>query len=100
MFLQEAEAKADARQKKLDNRAAAAENAAQAAADAANAIVKSPSGFSTDSYELFVGQEKGNEDNYKEHSEGLDSVSEHRTRAPLTANKIRKVSTVSFVNVS
>jgi voltage-gated sodium channel type II alpha len=69
-------------------------------------IIKSPSDFSCHSYELFVGQEKGNEDNNKEkmsiRSEGLDSVSEiTRTTAPtaLASAKARKVSTVSmFLN--
>jgi hypothetical protein len=65
---------------------------------------KSPSDFSCHSYELFVGQEKGNDDNNKEkmsiRSEGLESVSEiTRTAAPTTAMhpaKVRKVSTVSM----
>jgi hypothetical protein len=66
-------------------------------------IAKSPSDFSCHSYELFVGQEKGNDDNNKEkmsiRSEGLESVSEiTRTTAPtaLASAKARKVSTVSM----
>lgn len=71
-------------------------------------MAKSPSDFSCHSYELFVGQEKGNDDNNKEkmsiRSEGLESVSEMtRPRAPsaiasgTTASKVRKVSAVSIV---
>lgn len=66
-------------------------------------IAKSPSDFSCHSYELFVGQEKGNDDNNKEkmsiRSEGLESVSEiTRTTAPtaIASAKVRKVSTVSM----
>ncbi|XP_065166084.1 sodium channel protein para isoform X6 [Atheta coriaria] len=62
-------------------------------------IVKSPSEFSCHSYELFVGQEKGHDDNNKEkmsiRSEGLDSVSEQR-RVPTNSNNTRKVSTTSL----
>lgn len=68
--------------------------------DAGPDIVKSPSDFSCHSYELFVGQEKGHDDNNKEkmsiRSEGLDSVSEQR-RVPTNPNKIRKVSAVSVL---
>jgi voltage-gated sodium channel type II alpha len=65
-------------------------------------IAKSPSDFSCHSYELFVGQEKGNDDNNKEkmsiRSEGLESVSEIRTAptALASAKQARKVSTVSM----
>lgn len=63
-------------------------------------IVKSPSDFSCHSYELFVGQEKGHDDNNKEkmsiRSEGLDSVSEQR-RVLTNPTKIRKVSAVSVL---
>lgn len=67
-------------------------------------MAKSPSDFSCHSYELFVGQEKGNDDNNKEkmsiRSEGLESVSEmQRPTAPSAgtmASKVRKVSTVSM----
>lgn len=67
-------------------------------------MAKSPSDFSCHSYELFVGQEKGNDDNNKEkmsiRSEGLESVSEMQkpTNSVPTAGtmaKVRKVSTVS-----
>lgn len=71
------------------------------AAAEAEHIAKSPSDFSCHSYELFVGQEKGNEDNNKEkmsiRSDGMESVSEIRTTAPTgLAAKVRKVSTVSM----
>lgn len=69
---------------------------------------KSPSDFSCHSYELFVGQEKGNDDNNKEkmsiRSEGLESVSEMTKPAPTaiasgtTIAKVRKVSAVSIMN--
>lgn len=102
--MQEAEEAAAARQAKIEAHAA---NAAAAAAAAAEPppehIAKSPSDFSCHSYELFVGQEKGNDDNNKEkmsiRSEGLESVSEiTRTTAPtaLASAKARKVSTVSM----
>lgn len=102
--MQEAEELAAARQAKIEAHAA---NAAAAAAAAAEPppehIAKSPSDFSCHSYELFVGQEKGNDDNNKEkmsiRSEGLESVSEiTRTTAPtaLASAKARKVSTVSM----
>lgn len=97
---------AAAKQAKIEAHAAHAAAVAQAAADAANPpeMAKSPSDFSCHSYELFVGQEKGNDDNNKEkmsiRSEGLESVSEmHRPTAPSAgtmASKVRKVSTVSM----
>lgn len=74
-------------------------------------MAKSPSDFSCHSYELFVGQEKGNDDNNKEkmsiRSEGLESVSEMQRPTAPTANiasgtnaaaKVRKVSAVSIWN--
>ncbi|XP_059479446.1 sodium channel protein para isoform X5 [Neocloeon triangulifer] len=89
--MREAEEAAMAKQKKIDDAAAAA--AAAAAAVANEGVVKSPSDFSCHSYELFVGQEKGNDDNNKEKmsikSEGGDSISEHHSRAN---GKVRKVS--------
>lgn len=79
------------------------EAAAAAAGPIEQHLTKSPSDFSCHSYELFVGQEKGNDDNNKEkmsiRSEGLESVSEiTRTTAPtaLASAKARKVSTVSM----
>ncbi len=71
-------------------------------------MAKSPSDISCLSYELFVGQEKGNDDNNKEkmsiRSEGLESVSEMQRPAPYAiasgtnAAKVRKVSAVSMLN--
>ncbi|XP_063225568.1 sodium channel protein para isoform X2 [Bacillus rossius redtenbacheri] len=106
--LREAEEAAQARENKL---AAREERAAAAAAAAARGedrddpgggggggggVAQSPSDFSCHSYELFVGQEKGNDDNNKEkmsiRSEGGDSVSEHRSR--MGNGKVRKVSAV------
>ncbi|XP_052563406.1 sodium channel protein para isoform X48 [Culex pipiens pallens] len=97
--LREAEEAAAAKQAKLEAHAAAA------AAAANPEIAKSPSDFSCHSYELFVGQEKGNDDNNKEkmsiRSEGLESVSEiTRTTAPTATAagtaKARKVSAASL----
>lgn len=97
--MQEAEEAAAAKAAKLEAHAAAA------AAAANPEIAKSPSDFSCHSYELFVGQEKGNDDNNKEkmsiRSEGLESVSEiTRTTAPTATAagtaKARKVSAVSM----
>ncbi|XP_028134019.1 sodium channel protein para [Diabrotica virgifera virgifera] len=102
--IREAEKAAQAKQDRADARAAAAEEAREAAAAALAAencpdIVKSPSDFSCHSYELFVGQAKGHDDNNKEkmsiRSEGLDSVSEQR-RIPTNPTKMRKVSAASL----
>ncbi|XP_055382360.1 sodium channel protein para isoform X10 [Condylostylus longicornis] len=100
--IREAEEAAAAKAAKLEDRAAAAAAAAEASQHAE--MVKSPSDFSCHSYELFVGQEKGNDDNNKEkmsiRSEGLESVSEmQRPTAPTaypSATKVRKVSTASL----
>ncbi|GJQ68184.1 para [Trypoxylus dichotomus] len=84
-----AEEAAFAKQSKLDAQAQAKQQASQ------QAMMKSPSNFSCQSYESFVGQEKGHDDNNKENrsikSEGIESVSEQR-RLPNPTN-IRKVST-------
>ena len=94
----------------MEERANAAAAAAQAAADAAEAalhpeLAKSPT-YSCISYELFVGGEKGNDDNNKEkmsirsvevESESVSVI--QRPPAPTTAptaTKVRKVSTVSM----
>ncbi|XP_058457330.1 sodium channel protein para isoform X45 [Malaya genurostris] len=99
--LREAEEAAAAKQAKLEAHAAAA------AAAANPEIAKSPSDFSCHSYELFVGQEKSNDDNNKEkmsiRSEGLESVSEiTRTTAPTATAagtaKARKVSAFTIRN--
>ncbi|XP_065082819.1 sodium channel protein para isoform X30 [Ochlerotatus camptorhynchus] len=99
--LREAEEAAAAKAAKLEAHAAAA------AAAANPEIAKSPSDFSCHSYELFVGQEKGNDDNNKEkmsiRSEGLESVSEiTRTTAPTATAagtaKARKVSAFTIRN--
>ncbi|CAG9855273.1 unnamed protein product [Phyllotreta striolata] len=102
--IREAEKAAQAKQDRADARAAAAEEAREAREAALVAencpdIVKSPSDFSCHSYELFVGQAKGHDDNNKEkmsiRSEGLDSVSEQR-RIPSNPTKMRKVSAASL----
>ncbi|XP_024936090.1 sodium channel protein para isoform X10 [Cephus cinctus] len=96
--IREAEEAALAKENKLAAQAAAREAAATAAAT--EQIVKSPSDFSCQSYELFVGQEKGNDDNNKERMSirSIQSVSEHRVKpannnhGSATTNKVRKVS--------
>nr|AAP20106.1 voltage-sensitive sodium channel alpha-subunit [Pediculus humanus] len=97
--MREAEAAAEAKENRAAARAAAAAGRAEAAAAADRGeFVKSPSNSSWQSYELFVGQEKGNDDNNKERisiqSEGGDSISEQRSR--LNATKFRKVSATSL----
>ncbi|KAL0119390.1 hypothetical protein PUN28_007715 [Cardiocondyla obscurior] len=101
--IREAEEAALAKENKLAAReaaAAAAAAAAVAAAEAADQIVKSPSDFSCHSYELFVGQEKGNDDNNKEKMSirSIESVGEQRHIKQINnhsaANKVRKVSAV------
>ncbi|XP_031365065.1 sodium channel protein para isoform X19 [Apis dorsata] len=98
--IREAEEAALAKETKLAAQAAAREAAAHAAVTAADQIVKSPSDFSCHSYELFVGQEKGNDDNNKERMSirSIESVSEHRVKQinnHTTTTKVRKVSAVS-----
>ncbi|PNF33256.1 hypothetical protein B7P43_G10619, partial [Cryptotermes secundus] len=93
--LREAEAAAIAKEAK---RAKQADKLAQAAQQSSE-VVKSPSGCSCLSYELFVGQPKGNDDNKRENmsirSEGGDSISEHRGRiAGANGSMVRKVSAV------
>ena len=87
-----------------ESRQEAAREAAAAAAAAAEHIVKSPSDFSCHSYELFVGGEKGNDDNNKERMSirSVESISEHRVKissnnhnVTSTTTKVRKVSAVS-----
>ncbi|KMQ96399.1 sodium channel protein para [Lasius niger] len=104
--IREAEEAALAKENKLAAHAAAREaaaNAAVAAAVAAEQIVKSPSDFSCHSYELFVGQEKGNDDNNKEKMSirSIESVNDQRHIKQINnnhsaANKVRKVSAASL----
>ncbi|XP_032452139.1 voltage-gated sodium channel alpha subunit isoform X9 [Nasonia vitripennis] len=104
--IREAEEAALAKENKLAARAEAeAEAREAAAAAAAGEIVKSPSDFSCHSYELFVNQEKGNDDNNKERMSirSVESISEHRVRissnnhnVTSTTTKVRKVSTASL----
>ncbi|KAK9308008.1 hypothetical protein QLX08_001900 [Tetragonisca angustula] len=99
--IREAEEAALAKENKLAAQAAAREAAAAAAVAAADQIVKSPSDFSCHSYELFVGQEKGNDDNNKERMSirSIESVSEHRVKQinnHTTTTKPRKVSAASL----
>ncbi|XP_076238670.1 sodium voltage-gated channel paralytic isoform X7 [Calliopsis andreniformis] len=98
-FIREAAVAAQAKENRQSK--AAAKAAAQAAEQAAEQIVKSPSAFSCHSYELFVGQERGNDDNNKERMSirSIESVSEHRVKQinnHTTTTKIRKVSSASL----
>lgn len=74
-------------------------------AEANTNIAKSPSDFSCHSYELFVGQEKGNDDNNKEKmsikSEGLESVNDMSrsiAQSETLAAKVRKVRNFSLTS--
>lgn len=102
VVFQEAVAAAVAKEAK---RAKQADKEAQAAEH--SEVVKSPSGSSCLSYELFVGQAKGNDEKMNERenmsirSEGGDSVSEHRGRiAGANGSMVRKVSAVSITSVA
>ncbi|XP_021933650.1 sodium channel protein para isoform X5 [Zootermopsis nevadensis] len=93
--LRDAEEAATAKEVKKAKHADKLAHAAQQSAE----VVKSPSGSSCLSYELFVGQAKGNDDNGRENmsirSEGGDAVSEHRGRiAGANGSMVRKVSAV------
>lgn len=107
---QEAEQKAAARADKQEAREAHAREqaaAAEAAAYAEAHPAKSPSDFSCQSYELFVNQERGNQDDNTRERMSLrsdpfqDSVSTQPTHKPTethheTARRARKVSMVSM----
>lgn len=100
-MLQDAEAAAVAKEARKAKHADKLAQAAQRSSE----VVKSPSGSSCLSYELFVGQAKGNDDNGRENmsirSEGGDSVSEHRGRiAGTNGSMVRKVSAVSINDFS
>lgn len=108
--LQEAEQKAAARADKQEAREAHAREqaaAAEAAAYAEAHPAKSPSDFSCQSYELFVNQERGNQDDNTRERMSLrsdpfqDSVSTQPTHKPATeqhhdSRRPRKVSMVSI----
>lgn len=106
--LQEAEQKAAARADKQEAREAHAREqaaAAEAAAYAEAHPAKSPSDFSCQSYELFVNQERGNQDDNTRERMSLrsdpfqDSVSTQPTHKPADTHhesrRPRKVSMVS-----
>lgn len=109
MHEQEAEQKAAARADKQEAREAHARDqaaAAEAAAYAEAHPAKSPSDFSCQSYELFVNQERGNQDDNTRERMSLrsdpfqDSVSTQPTHKPNEthheARRPRKVSMVSI----
>nr|QLB38375.1 Nav3-2 [Apolygus lucorum] len=71
-------------------RAAAAEAAAEAAE--AGSMAKSPSDFSAHSYELFIGQEKGNVDDNNREKMSIRSDSLSQGRPATAGSRNRKVS--------
>ncbi|XP_072152220.1 sodium channel protein para isoform X7 [Bemisia tabaci] len=75
---------------------AAAEAAAAEAAGHAEGVVKSPSDFSCQSYELFVGQEKGNVDDNNREKMSIVSETLSQDKPPSHCSKVRKVSTASL----
>lgn len=101
---QEAEEQAAARETRKAQHAANVEARAVAAAEAAAAeaaghaegVVKSPSDFSCQSYELFVGQEKGNVDDNNREKMSIVSETLSQDKPPSHCSKVRKVSTVSI----
>lgn len=109
-IVQEAEQKAAARADKQEAREAHAREVAAAAEAAAYAEAhpaKSPSDFSCQSYELFVNQERGAQDDNTRERMSLrsdpfqDSVSTQPTHKPDShhdARRPRKVSMVSICN--
>lgn len=68
---------------------------ALAIANRNNSVAKSPSEYSSQSYELFVGQEKGTVDDNKEKM-SIRSDTLSQGKQSLQSNKIRKVSAVSI----
>ncbi|XP_052752150.1 sodium channel protein para isoform X10 [Galleria mellonella] len=106
--LREAEQKAAARADKQEAREAHARAAAEAAAYAEAHPTKSPSDFSCQSYELFVNQERGNQDDNTRERMSLrsdpfaDSVSTQPTHKPTATEqhhdtrRPRKVSMASL----
>ncbi|XP_066904493.1 sodium channel protein para isoform X5 [Halyomorpha halys] len=92
--LREAELAAQAKEKKREARAARAadrEAAAEAAAEAGS-VIKSPSDFSAHSYELFIGQEKGNIDDNNREKMSIRSESLSHGRPNTAGSRGRKVS--------
>nr|QLB38370.1 Nav8-1 [Apolygus lucorum] len=75
-------------------RAAAAEAAAEAAE--AGSMAKSPSDFSAHSYELFIGQEKGNVDDNNREKMSIRSDSLSQGRPATAGSRNRKVSAASL----
>lgn len=94
-FKEAEEAAANKENKRSRQAQMAAEREAALIAGDAASVAKSPSDMSCASYELFVGQEKGNTDdnNREKMSIRSDSLSQGR---PSTGQKVRKVSTVSI----
>ncbi|KAL1117949.1 hypothetical protein AAG570_004262 [Ranatra chinensis] len=97
--LREAQEAAEAKENKRAAKAAAAQAAAQAAMQAQSGggggVAKSPSDFSAHSYELFIGQEKGNVDDNNREKMSIRSDSMSQGRYSNTS-KTRKVSAASL----
>lgn len=96
--MQEAELAAQAKEKKREARAArtAEREAAAEAALEAGSVIKSPSDFSAHSYELFIGQEKGNIDDNNREKMSIRSESLSHGRPNTAGSRGRKVSVVCF----
>ncbi|XP_014251562.1 sodium channel protein para isoform X9 [Cimex lectularius] len=102
--LREAEEAAQAKENKRAAHAAAHAAAANAAAAAAAAaaeadgasVAKSPSDFSAHSYELFIGQEKGNIDDNNREKMSIRSDSLSQGRPTTGGSKSRKISVASL----
>lgn len=90
------EKKREARAQRAADREAAAELAAAEAE--AGSVVKSPSDFSAHSYELFIGQEKGNIDDNNREKMSIRSDSLSQGRPNTAGSRNRKVSVVSLQN--
>uniref|UniRef100_T1HWF0 Uncharacterized protein n=1 Tax=Rhodnius prolixus TaxID=13249 RepID=T1HWF0_RHOPR len=91
--LREAEEAAAAKESKRAGREAA-KAAAQAAREEAERVAKSPSDFSAHSYELFIGQEKGNVDDNNREKMSIRSDSLSQGRPTTASSRNRKVSAV------
>lgn len=97
---QEREERKAAHESRVAERAERAERRAaeeaSAVANRNNSVAKSPSECSSQSYELFVGQEKGTVDDNKEKM-SIRSDTLSQGKQSLQSNKIRKVSAVSIL---
>lgn len=73
---------------------AAAEAAAAEEAALRGSVVKSPSDYSQQSYELFIGQEKGNPDDNNREKMSIRSDSLSHCRRPRRVSNVSRHSTL------